>query len=122
MKIRNHVENVSLLGRKRISAKSLVRLEIKRKEKDQHPMFPLLFLVYVVAIKVFKKTTPNGKSLLIGNFVSFVGSILQSFCRTLNKFYVKTSLRQNYGVPGQERFHRPSRLHRSNRRRHRCGE
>lgn len=24
-------------------------------------MFPLLFLAYVVAVKVFKKTTPNGK-------------------------------------------------------------
>lgn len=24
-------------------------------------MFPLLFLAYVVAIKVFKKTTPNGE-------------------------------------------------------------
>jgi hypothetical protein len=24
-------------------------------------MFPLLFLAYVIAVKVFKKTTPNGK-------------------------------------------------------------
>jgi len=24
-------------------------------------MFPILFLVFIAAIKVFKKTTPNGK-------------------------------------------------------------
>lgn len=38
-------------------AKSLVRLEKKIRNK----MFPLLFVAYVVAVKVFKKTTPNGE-------------------------------------------------------------
>ena len=41
--------NSSLLG-----GKPLLNHSIRK-------MFPLLFLVYVVAVKVFKKTTPNGK-------------------------------------------------------------
>ena len=38
-------------------------------------MFPILFLVFVVAIKVFKKTTPNGK-------------YAQFYSETSSKFYL----------------------------------
>lgn len=62
MKIRYRAGDVSLLGGKQISAKSLVRLGNKQNPPDlQRQMFPLLFLVYIVAVKVFKKTTPNGE-------------------------------------------------------------
>jgi hypothetical protein len=41
-------------------------------------MFPLLFLAYVIAVKVFKKTTPNGKWKTIQVSIIVTGFI---FCR-----------------------------------------
>lgn len=46
-------------------------------------MFPLLFLAYVIAVKVFKKTTPNGKWKTFQVSVTVTGFIFSRYEWTL---------------------------------------
>jgi hypothetical protein len=84
-------------------------------------MIPILFLVCVVAIKVFKKITPNGECAELPSIPPLSSAIPRpQRGPTAQPLFLPR--RQDHGVPWQARLYRSSRLRRSHRWHHRHRE